>query len=290
MRILVAVLLAFACPALAEDTVRLHYDSAPHQENIAAELSLSITIEGTPASTNFVRSLHPLLSLNSFRMRAEGTHVVAGKKHKVEHDDARVAVRYDDEDSEYDWKRSEPPEDLAKNKLEAMIWYVAMGTRSYSLSALGEYRSDDPNQDHNGEALDLFANGITRLSDDEVKEGDTWTAEWKGSRAEKTKKAKWSFKQVAKLEKLEERDGRKLATVTSELTGTLNGDEDPAADEKWTRCEGKTRVVLNVASGWIHEQWGRGTITAYYRRTGDDGGKEEVTLRMSSEGKRTIRR
>lgn len=289
-RLLLVALLVFSARTARAEEVKLHFDSLPHQEAIAAELSLSITIEGTEQATNFVRSLHPLLSLDTFHARIEGQHVAAGKQHKVTHDDVRVAVRYDDEDYEYDWKRTEPPAELASNKLTQMIWFLAMSERQYELSALGHYRSADPNQDHNGEALDLFSNGITRLKDEAVSEGDTWTEEWKGSRTEKGKKGRWRFQQTAKLEKVEERAGRKVAIVTSELKGTLEGDEDKTADEKWTKCAGKTRVVLDVATGKIREQSGSGKITAYYRSTAEDGGKNEVTITFAVAGQRVAKR
>jgi hypothetical protein len=282
--------LALLGAASAQDGVRLHYDASAHEESIAAEQSLSVSIAGNEVLANFVRSLHPFLSLQSLTMKVEGTHQGFGKKHKVQFDDARLAVLYDDESYDYDWKRTEPPEDLATNKLEGFFWIVAMAPRSYSLSAKGEYHSDDPNQDHNGEALDLFLNGVTRLKEDPVAPGESWTAEWKGSRTEKNKSAKWAFKQVVTFEKLGERDGSRIATLSSKLEGRLEGDEDPSADEKWTKCSGKTRVVLEVASGRVLELWGAGTITAYYRKTGDDGSKQDLTLKFGAEGKRAVRK
>ncbi len=282
--------LAFVGVASAQEGVRLHYDASAHEESIAAEQSLSVSIEGNEMLANFVRSLHPFLSLQTLHMKVEGTHQGLGKKHKLQFDDARLSVRYDDESYDYDWKRSEPPEDLATNKLEAFLWVVATAPRSYSLSAKGEYRSDDPNQDHNGEALDLFLNGVTRLKEDPVAPGDSWTVEWKGSRTEKNKSSKWAFKQVVTFEKLGERDGNRLATLTSTLEGRLEGDEDPGADEKWTKCAGKTRVVLEVASGHVQELRGAGTITTYYRKTGDDGSRQDLTLKLGAEGKRAVRR
>ncbi len=291
--VLVLVLvLVLGHPSTAEDKdkVKLHFDTQPHSEAIAAELSLSITIEGTDNATNFVRSMHPILSLNTFHVKYEGRHKTAGLGHKVEPEDARVKVRYDDEDSEYDWKRVEPPEDLAKDKLKQMIWYLAMSPRGYELTALGEYKSEDPNQDHNGEALDLYANGITRLKDAEVAEGDTWTETWLGKRHEKNKKGKWRFKQVVKVEKVEERSGRKVAVLTSELTGVLEGDEDPTAEEKWAKCSGKTRVVVDVQTGKVREQSGEGLITAYYKNTAEDGSKNEITIKLGAAGSRKLRK
>jgi len=284
------VLLLVPLVAWAQDEVTLHFDSSPHKEEIAATYSLSITIEGTDQATNFVRSLHPLLSLNWLGMKVEGTQQVKGKKNKVEHDDVRVNVRYDDDDYEYDWKKGEPPEDLGKSKLTQMIWAIAMSPRSYDLSKHGVYKSDDPNQDSNGEALDLYMHGITRLKKDAVVEGDSWTSEWKGERSEKGKKAKWAFTQVVKLEKFEEQDGHRLALLTSKLTGVLEGDEDKSADEKWTKCAGTTRVLVDVATGFIHEQSGQGVITAYYRSAAEDGSKNEVTIKTAIEGKRAIRK
>lgn len=286
---LAALLLSFAT-ARADESYKLHLDAAPHSEGISAEISLSITIEGTDNATNFVRSMHPLLSLNSFHARIEGMHKAAGNKHKVTHDDVRVKVRYDDEDQEHDWKRTEVPEDLATNKLKQMIWYLAMAERSYELGPQGAYKSDDPNQDHNGEALDLYMNGVTRLKDEPVKEGDSWTEKWQGDRKEKNKTGKWRFKQVVKCEKVEERAGRRVAVLTSELTGTLEGDDDKSAEEKWTKCSGTTRVVLDVATGKIREQSGSGTITAYYKNTAEDGTKNEVTIKFGCGGSRKSKR
>jgi hypothetical protein len=274
----------------AEESFKLHYDAAPHQEGVACELSLSITIEGTDNATNFVRTMHPLLSLNHFHSRSDGYHKSTGTQHKVDHNEARVNVRYDDEDSEYDWKRAEPPADLAKNKLAQMIWYLAMSTRSYELGPQGAYKNEDANQDHNGEALDLFSNGITRLKEEPVKEGDSWTEKWQGSRSEKNKKGKWRFTQVVKVEKIEERAGRRIAVLTSDLTGVLEGDEDKNAEEKWTKCAGKTRVVLDVATGKIKEQSGEGLITGYFKNTAEDGSKNEVTLKFGVAGSRKSKR
>jgi hypothetical protein len=282
-------LLLVATARAQEGGVTLRYGTADHKDEIASETSLSITVEGTDAAVGFVRSMHPLMSLNTFHVRARVTHRLEGEKHTVEPEDARVELRYDDEPSEYDWKRSEPPEDLATNKLEQMVWFLSIAPRSYELSAAGAYKSGDPNQDHNGEAMDLLLNGVTRMPDGAVKAGATYTREWQGERQEKSRKGRFAFKQIVTIVSIEDRGGKKVATLTSKLTGELGGPKDPNAEEAFTRCQGTTRTTVEVESGRVLAAEGSGKVTAYFKNTAADGTKNEVTIVFQVEGKRAVR-
>jgi hypothetical protein len=283
--------LALMLPLLcAQDAVRPRYPAEQaERDKVYVETKLGIKIEGAETLTNFVRSMHPFLSMEKLLIRAEGGLQVAAKNHrKIEYDEARVEMRYDDEDHEYDFQKGQPPED-DKNKLRQMMWFLAAGGRNFTLSPEGEYRSDDPNQDHNGEAMDLLGLGITRLPERPVKEGDTYEATWKGQRSEKNKPGKFEFTQKVTVEKIEDRDGKKVATLVGELSGKLDGPKDPSAEEAWTKCSGTTKAVIEVESGRILASEGKGAITAYFRNTGDTGGKQELKLTFSVEGKTAVK-
>jgi len=222
-------------------------------------------------------------------IRAEGGLQVTSKnRRKVEYDEARVEMRYDDEDHDYDFQKGQPPED-DKNKLRQMMWYLAAGGRNYTLTPEGEYHSDDPNQDHNGEAMDLIGLGITRMPDQPVKEGDTYEKKWKGQRNEKNKPGKYEFTQKVTVEKIEVKDGRKVATLAGELTGKVDGPKDPTAEEAWTKCSGKTKTVIDVENGRVLASEGKGSVTVYFRNTSDTGGKQELKLNFSVEGKTAVK-
>jgi hypothetical protein len=170
-----------------------------------------------------------------------------------------------------------------------MMWYLAAGGKNFTLTPEGEYRSEDLTQDHNGEAMDLIGMAITRMPDKEVKPGDSWERTWKGSRSEKGKQAKYDFKQKVTVEKIEEKDGKKVATLAGELTGKLDGGKDPAAEEGWTKCEGKTKLVLEVDTGRVLATEGKGIVTAYFKNTAENGSKQEIKLNFSVEGKMTVK-
>jgi hypothetical protein len=214
---------------------------------------------------------------------------VNSKNHrKFDFDEARVELRYDDEDHEFEFQKGQAPED-DKNKLRQMMWYLAAGGKNFTLTPEGEYRSDDLTQDHNGEAMDLIGLAVTRMPDKEMKAGDTYEKSWKGSRSEKNKQAKYDFKQKVTVEKIEERDGKKVATLAGELTGKLDGGKDPAAEEGWTKCEGKTKLVLEVDTGRVLSSEGKGAVTAYFKNTSENGSKQEIKLLFSVEGKMAVK-
>jgi len=275
---------------LQSEGVRPRYASEKSgRDKVYVETKMGIKIEGSEQIANFVRSMHPFLSMEKLLIRAEGgAQVVSKNRRKVDYDEARVELRYDDEDHELDFQKGQPAED-DKNKLRQMMWFLAAAGKNYTLSPEGEFRSDDANQDHNGEAMELISNGITRMPDKEVKEGETYEKTWKGQRSEKGKQAKFDFKQKVTVEKIEEKDGKKVATLAGELTGKLDGGKDPAAEEGWTKCEGKTKLVLEVETGRILATEGKGAVTAYFKNTAENGAKQEIKLNFGVDGKMTVK-
>lgn len=283
--------LALVLPLLlAQESVKPRYAAEKgDRDKVYAESRLGIKIEGTEQLANFVRSMHPFLSMEKLVIRAEGGLQVTSKsRRKVDYDEARVEMRYDDEDHEYDFQKGQAPED-EKNKLRQMMWFLAAAGRNYTLSPEGEYHSDDPNQDHNGEAMDLIALGITRMPDQAVKEGDTYEKKWKGQRNEKNKPGKYEFTQKVTVEKIETRDGKKVATLAGELSGKVDGPKDPAAEEGWTKCSGRSKAVIEVESGRVLSAEGKGAVTVYFRNTSDTGGKQELRMTFSVEGKTAVK-
>lgn len=282
-----ALILALALP---QDGVKPRYAAEKSsRDKVFCELRLGIKIDGTEVLANFVRSMHPLLSMEKLLLRAEGvSQVVSKNRRKMDYDEARVELRYDDEDHEFEFQKGQPPPD-DKNKMRQMMMYLAAGGRNFTLSPEGEYRSDDLTQDHNGEAMDLIALGITRMPDQEVKQGDSYERTWKGSRSEKGKKGKFDFKQKVTVEKIEEKDGKKVATLAGELTGKLDGGKDPSAEEGWTKCEGKTKTVIELESGRVLASEGKGAVVTYFRNTSENGSKQELKLTFAVEGKMTVK-
>lgn len=283
--------LALVLPLLlVQDEVKPRYGAAKgDRDHVYVESKLGIKIEGSDQLANLVRSMHPFLSMEKLLLRAEGgCQVVSKNRRKIDYDEARVDVRYDDTDHEYDFQKGQAPED-DKDKLRQMMWYLAAGGRNFTLSPEGEYRSDDPNQDQNGEAMDLLILGITRMPDGAVKEGDTYERKWKGQRTEKNKPGRYDFVQRVTVEKIEERDGKKVATLAGELSGKVDAAKDPAAEEGWTKCAGKTKTVLELPSGRVLASEGRGEVTVYFRNTSDTGARQEVKLTFSVEGKLAVK-
>ncbi|HLY10904.1 MAG TPA: hypothetical protein VKW04_16500 [Planctomycetota bacterium] len=259
------------------------------RDRVFVETKLGITIDGTDQLANMVRSMHPFLSMEKLMIRAEGGfQVVSKNRRKLDYDEARVEVRYDDNDHEYEFQKGQAPED-DKDKLRQMMFFLAAAGRNYTLSPEGEYRSDDPNQDQNGEAMDLMLLGITRMPDGPVKEGDTYEKKWKGQRTEKNKPGRYDFVQKVTVERIEEKDGKKVATLAGELSGKVDSGKDPAADEGWTKCAGKTKTVLEVDTGRVLASEGRGDVTVYFRNTADTGSKQEVKLTFKVEGKLAVK-
>jgi hypothetical protein len=275
---------------LAQEDIQPRYAANKSgRDRVYVESKLGIKIEGTDQLANLVRSMHPFLSMEKLQIRAEGVfQVVSKNRRKVEYEEARVDVRYDDNDHEYDFQKGQAPED-EKDKLRQMMWMLAAGGRNFTLSPEGDYRSDDPNQDQNGEAMDLLMLGITRMPDRPVKEGDTYEMKWKGQRTEKNKPGRYDFVQKVTVEKLEEKDGKLIATLSGDLTGKVDGPKDPSAEEAWTKCAGKTKTVIEVATGRVLASEGSGAVTVYFRNSADTGAKQEVKLVFSVEGKLAVR-
>ncbi|MBI3855848.1 MAG: hypothetical protein HY293_09185 [Planctomycetes bacterium] len=259
------------------------------RDKVFVETKLAIKIEGTDQLANFVRSMHPFLSLEKLQIRAEGgQQVVSKNRRKVDYEEARIEVRYDDEDHEFEFQKGQEPDD-GKNKLRQMMWFMAAGGRNFTLSPEGEYRSDDLTQDHNGEAMDLITLAITRMPDKEFKQGESWEKSWKGQRSEKGKQGKYDFKQKVTVEKIEDRNGKKVATLAGELSGKVDGGKDPAAEEGWNKCEGRTKLVIEVETGRVLASEGKGVVTVYFRNTADNGSKQELKMSFSVEGKLSVK-
>jgi len=275
---------------LAQEGVKPRYAATlGTRDKVYTEMKLGIKIEGPEQLAGMVRSMHPFLSMEKLVVRAEGGLQVVGKnQRKVDYDEARVELRYDDEDHEFDYQKGQAPED-GKDKLRQMMWFFAAGGRSYNLTPEGEYRSDDPNQDHNGEAMDLLTLGITRMPDGPIKEGETYEKKFKGLRSEKNKPAKYDFRQKVKVEKIEEKDGKKVATLSSELSGKVDGGKDPNSEENWTKCEGKTKTLIEVDTGRVLASEGKGQVLVYFRNTADTGAKQELKMSFSVEGKLVVK-
>ena len=270
-----------ALAALQAEGVTLAYaaDKGP-KDKVSLESKLTLKIEGQGPVVNYIRSLSPLLSLEKATLRADATAQVTGKnRHKLEIEESRLDFRYDDEDHQFEFKKGDLPPHAQKEKLKSMMYYFAASGWNYTLTPAGEYKTDQPDQDHNGEAMDLFSHSITRMPSKPVKEGDTYEATWRGQRADKRKDGKlkdsrYAFTQKVKVGKIEEKDGRQRATLTSELTGEVqvpDGEKDPSAEEAWQKCEGKTRLVIEVGTGRVISSEGSGVCRAYYRGTAEDG-------------------
>lgn len=272
------------------DGVKPRYASEKSaKDKVYAEMKMGVKIEGTEQLANFVRSMHPFLSMEKLQIRAEGGfQVVSKNRRKLDYDEARVELKYDDDDHEFDFQKGQPPED-DKNKLRQMMWFLAAGGKNYTLTPEGEFKSDDLAQDHNGEAMDLIALGITRMPDKEVNEGETYEKTWKGLRSEKGKQAKFDFKQKVTVEKIEVKDGKRIVTLAGELTGKVDGGKDPSAEEGWTKVEGKTKTVIEVETGRVLASEGKGAVLAYFKNTAENGSKQELRLTFSAEGKMTVK-
>lgn len=285
-------MLLVALLALPQEGVSLRYGARNAKDKVYVEWTLGLKLEGTDQTVNFVRSLHPFLSLEKLALRAEGSRKVQGNRVKFEYDEARVEARYDDEDYRIDFERGVPPPDFEGNKMKQFLWYLMAAGRNFTLSPRGEYRSDDPDQDHNGEAMDLVALAAIRLPEGPVRPGETFEAHWKGERSEKNKKGRYAFRQKAVVEKIEDRSGTRVATVVSDLSGTLDvppEERDRTAEEAWTKCEGKMRAEIEVESGRVLSSEGSGKVVGYYRAPAGDGGKNEFTLTLTASGKVQVR-
>ena len=91
------------------------------------------------------------------------------------------------------------------------------------------------------------------------------------------------------MEKIEEKDGKKIVTLAGELTGKLDGGKDPSAEEGWTKVEGKTKTVLEVETGRVLASEGKGAVIAYFRNTAENGSKQELKMSFNVEGKMTVK-
>lgn len=281
--------LAAAIALLQAGGVPLRYGAgAGSGDRIFTEQRISIRVGGTGALTDLAFSLYPLLKMQKLLLRAEGTRTIEpGGRHRFAHDEARVEMRFEDKDLEYDFTRGMPPEN-DKDKLRQMMWVLGASGRSFTLSPAGEYGSEDATQDHHGEALDLIALGVTRMPPGPVKEGDSYEREWRGARSDREKKNVFAFRQEVRVEKIENRDGKKTAILSSTLAGTLEPLEKESrkpGESPRATVEGKTTLVLEVDGGRVVSSDGSGRVVSSFRGPAEGGAPSEVTITFECEGK-----
>src|SRR5579864_863652 len=86
---------------LAQEDIQPRYAANKSaRDRVYVETKLGIRIEGTDQLANLVRSMHPFLSMEKLQIRAEGGfQVVSQNRRKVEYEEARVDVRYEDRKS-----------------------------------------------------------------------------------------------------------------------------------------------------------------------------------------------
>jgi hypothetical protein len=259
----------------------------------AGELTLKLKIDGTEAITNLVRSSMEFLSFSEIRIKGEGVRRVTGPGakgvgHKVEYSATRVTGVYDDEPFQFDFERGAPPADLSTQKLKQICWFLSMGGPDYRIGPLGEYASSDPNKEAWGEALDLVANGVVRLSDKPVAPGGEWTSEWKGAYKQKDNDGIFAYRQKAKLEKVEKSEAR----ISFETTGKLEipeGKRDKNAEVQGADFDAKGWITLNVDTGLVTSVDTSGAVRGKYKGIDPNTGEThelkidfEVTSKTSS--------
>lgn len=286
---MIRIALVAAFLSAQDEGLKLKYgESRLVKDKVDCEFKMAISIKGSDQMANFVRTMHPLLSLEKLTIQAEGVRQIGfGKKTKIEYDESRLTARYDGDDLEVDYARGQAPEP-GDNKLRQMMWMMCAGGRHYTLLPDGAYESADPNQDQNGEAMDLYSMSVTRLPEGALKEGGSYTVEWTGRRTEKNKKGKYKFKQETRVVSI----GKKAACLESRITGQVEvpeGERDSSAEEAWNKCDGTVKVDIEVETGRILKSEGKGKVTHYFRGTAEDGSKNELTLSFEVEGKVAVK-
>ncbi|HKS17124.1 MAG TPA: hypothetical protein VJU16_07410 [Planctomycetota bacterium] len=262
IRLAIGALLALF---LQEGSVELKYGGKRGEKRpVAGEVTLKLKLDGTEALTNLVRSAMEFLSFSEIRIKGEGVRRVTATGLKVEYGSARVEGTYDDEPFKYDFERKAPPGDLSTDKLKQICWFLSMGGPDYRLGARGEYASNDSNKDAWGEALDHVVNAIVRLPDKPVTPGGEWTSEWKGAYKQKDNEGVFSFRQKAKLEKVE----KSVARISFETTGKLEIPEakrDKNAEVQESLFEAKGTIALDTESGLVVSHECAGGVKSKYK-------------------------
>ncbi len=265
---------------------------------VSHELTITLKISGSEQLVTMVRSSMAFLSFEKIRMRGDGTrHVESSKKDKtgvrLDVDAARVDGVYDDEPYEFDFDKSAPPENLKDDKLKETLWMLSMGGRKYTVGARGEYKSSDINQDAWGEANDIVSLALVRLPEKAVEAGGTWEQKWTGERKQKDNGAVWDYTQKAKLEKIEERAGRKVARISFELAGAMivpEGKRDPNMKTGGTTLEASGWLEMDVTTGLPLASESNGKVRAHATFVNADGGADhELEILNTIEGKISLK-
>ena len=74
-----------------------------------------------------------------------------------------------------------------------------------------------------------------------------------------------------------------------EGSGKVDGGKDPSAEEGWTKCEGKTKAVIEVETGRVLASEGKGSVITYFKNTSDNGSKQEIKMNFNVEGRLTVK-
>lgn len=261
---------------------------------IRGEIALDLSIDGTEAVVNMVRSAMEILTFSRIRIRGEGRRYVEradpkGVLVKTQLLSARVDGKYDDEPYEFDFDAKAPPADLQENKLKAFCWALGMSPRDVELTPIGEYRFGDRNQDAWQEALGVIVLSVVRLPEKPPAPGNSWTCEWKTKARQKDNEARFRIVQTAKLEKIEEKEKRRRARISYEFKGTLEIPEDKKnrnAEKEETLCSATGEIVLDLGSRMVVASSAKGGISSHVRSTDPGSGEVvELKVRMGLESK-----
>ncbi len=283
-------ILTIALALLCQDPVTLQYGTEKTKsESVRLSGTLEITVDGTRAAVDYVRMSHPIFSLQKVGYETEGEYKCTGKnRHKIAGYKADVEGMYDDEEYERKYTVLDPPENLEEDMFELIVWATSMGPHTFTRKSDGGFLNDDKNQDAFGEVLTLHTNAAIRMPEKPVNVGDTWTTRWTTKRKQKDNGGRFNLVQSTTLEKIEERNGMRVAILESRLTGELDipeGRKDKSAKESWTKTEGRMHVELEIKTGRVLASKGEGKVHAYYQGidpgTGD---KTEVNVTFKTSG------
>ena len=263
---------------LCQDSFELQYGtekSKPEQVKVSG--GLEISVEGTGAVVDYVRMSHPIFSLQKVDYKMEGEYKCTGKnRHKIAGFRASVEGMYDDEEYERDYSILNPPEKLATDMFELIVWGTSMGPHTFTRYDNGSMLNDDKNQDAYGEVLTLYSLGTIRIPTVPVTVGETWTSRWTTMRKQKDNEGKFQLVQTSTLMKVETQNGKEVAFLESKVTGTLHAPKEKKSpgEEKWTKTEGWMKVTLEIETGRVLQSQGDGKVHSYYKGVDAGTGKD----------------
>ncbi len=241
---------------------------------VSVDFTLGLKIAGSDAAVDFVKSSESFLSFEKIHIRADGAlRGLEGNRMRLDFSEGRLDGRYDDADFEYDFAIAEPPADLEKNKLKQTLWHLFAAGKEFCLSPMGEYRSEDKNQDATGEVMDLWYLSVLRMPDGAVQNGSEWEKTFRTEREQKDNQGRFEVTQKSKVEKI--RNGR--VHVASTFAGALvlpkDAPKDPNAKKSESSLEGKSKILFDPKMGEVVSSESSGKVRFYYQ--GVDGGSGE---------------